>query len=105
MSGACSGRGPVPFNTLRNYTPTLAQQYDPADFTNRDNVFPRVTPTPGVTPVAAGPQARRQVAKSNRSVLWAAPYTGQVVVGPGTIPIPPRRKASRATLIWVGGYS
>jgi len=81
-------RGPVPQSLLNTYLPSTSLEIDP----NNPNAIPDpvagATPTPtpkaGATPTAFS-QPTRKVAVAKSSVIWAAPYAGEVFAGPGTI--------------------
>lgn len=65
-------RGPVPTEVLDAYTPRQTLQIDPNE--TQENGDP-------------GPfkELKRSVAVSQNCVIWAAPYTGDVFAGPGTV--------------------
>jgi len=63
-------RGPVPASLYKSYEPTLGTQPAVND--------PGAKPSP--VNIAAG-----TVAAANRCIVWLAPYTGDVLAGPGTL--------------------
>ncbi len=92
-------RGPLTANVLQQYSPQSANQIDPnapglelVQNVVNPTATPAVQPTglptstPGATPGGtAEPLPTVPVTVAESAVIWASPYSGDVLAGPGTI--------------------